>query len=219
MPEYIEGGNVGYLTAEQFARFRWAVHDSRKLVLWLRIAGYVRGGEADVRVQTSSERPLGLPPTWIAAEDIVRLLHELNQWGELEDAAGDEYGATVAWQFTRDVETAGARWPWKDRPHRVKYMRCQACNRMSLRYEPPRSAGDSIVVRCRERDCLAVLPELMFERVAVMARAEHDRRERVGRVGKRASGGGDVGEVEVDDLSVGGGWSGGDDASDEGAVA
>ena len=226
LPEYIEGGNVGYLTWDQFQKFRWAVEYSRKLVPWLRVAGYLKGGEADVRVQSSSDRPLGLPPTWVAAEDISRLLMELNQWHELEDAANDEYGAWLALTVSSEVGGAAARWPFEDRPHAIRHMRCQVCQQMTLRYNPPRHEGDGVEVRCRDRSCGAVLDELMFERVVVMIRAEHEEQERrrrevarARRLGDGVAGDGVDGPVEVDDLSVGGGRQGGDDAADEGAVA
>lgn len=225
MPDYIDGGNVGYLTAEQFGRFEWAVHDSMRLVPWLRIAGYIRGGDADELRHRSNEMPLGLPPTWIAAEEITRLLNELNQWPELENAANDEYGAWVAEELTREVETAKAKWPFEDRPHRVNYLRCQACDRMSLTWHPPRGKNDMAIVRCRDHSCRAVMDERMFEFAAKLI--EHEKamekaakeKNRAGRLGDGGSGGGAGEPVAGDDLPVGGGWEGGDVAPGEGAVA
>ena len=219
MPEYIEGGNVGYLDTQAFSRFQWAVHDASKLVAWLRVAGYIRAGDPDEVRHRSTDRPLGLPPTWIAAEEISRLLGELNGWPDLEDAANDQFGAYLATELTKEVETSSARWPFEDRPHKVQYLRCQACDRMSLRYVPPRTEGGEIVVQCREKDCRAILPERMFERVVVMAKAEHERRERVGRVGNRREGSGNAGPFGADNSQVGVIGEGGDFAPDARVVA
>jgi ribosomal protein S27E len=141
-------GDVGYLSEEQFNRFGWAMHHSRDLVSWLRVAGYIKSADADVTVATTRDGHIGLPPTWLAADAISRLLYELNGFRELEDAANDIHGADLATVFTREVETARARWPYEDRPHYVKYIRCQECEHLSLKYHPPRFDGDRIVVKC-----------------------------------------------------------------------
>jgi hypothetical protein len=226
VPEYLDGGNVGYLTADQYTRFQWAVHDSRKLVPWLRVAGYIRAGDVDELKHRSNDRPLGLPPTWLAAEEISRLLLELNKWATDEDAAIDVDGSDVMLLLTREVETAAHKWPFEDKPHNVTYMRCQVCQQTSLRWHPPRHEGDGSIVRCRDRSCGAVMDESMFRFAAEYIRAENEERERrarerkrARRLGDRKAGAGDGGEVEGDDLPVGGGWADRDDASDEGVVA
>lgn len=198
MPDQNDG-YVGYLTADMFSRFEWAVHNSRRLVPWLRVAGYIRGGDTDELKHRSTDRPLGLPPTWIAAEEITRLLGEINRWAELEDVANDMQGQFFAELLTREVETAGARWPFEDKPHRVKYMRCQACDQMTLRYLPPRDAGDTVLVKCSDRACGAVMDEHMFKLATALIESENELR----RLGDRKSGRGVGGEVEADDLPVG----------------
>lgn len=200
MTDHAEEG-VGYLTMEQFDRLRNAVNATRLLVPWLRVAGYIRSVEADVKVHTSRDGHIGLPPTWIAAEEITRLLTELNQWPELADAANDEYGAWLAWEFTRETETAGARWPHSDRSHRIKLMRCFACQGLTLRYQPPRTEGDRITVRCSDPNCRAILDEDMFTRAAELIESENREREkqladdRRSRRSRR--------QIEEDDLPVG----------------
>lgn len=164
----------GYLSDTEFRRFEWAVHNSRRLVVWLRVAGYVKSDDPDVgRIQTSSSMPLGVPPTWLAAEEIDRLIHELQPFPELADAANDQYGAWVALELVREVETARARWPFEDRPHRMKYMRCMACSALTLRFLPPRHEGDGIQVKCSDKDCGAVLDEAMFARAAALIEQEN----------------------------------------------
>lgn len=197
MPDQNDG-YVGYLTADMFARFEWAVHNSRRLVPWLRVAGYIRGGDTDELKHRSTDRPLGLPPTWIAAEEIARLLGEINQWPELEDVARDMQGQFFAEELTKQVETAGARWPFEDKPHRVQYMRCTGCNQLTLRWLPPRHELDRISVKCSDRECAAVLDEDMFTRAAVLIEGENARR-----LGDRKSGGRKGGPLEADDLPVG----------------
>lgn len=165
---------VGFLTWDEFDRFRDAVHKTRRLIPWLRVAGYIKLGDHDELKQRSTERPLGVPPTWLAAEEITSLLSEINRWPELEDVAS--HGYEFALQLTKEVETADARWPQEDRSHAVRIMRCQACDRLSLRYYPPKHADDRIVVKCREKDCRAVMDEDMFAFTAELIESENNAR-------------------------------------------
>lgn len=164
-----DGAEVGYLTGEQFDRFRRAVHLSLKLVPWLRVAGYIRSGADEVRV-AMVDPPLGVPPTWVAAEDIDRLSRELQYWPDLEDVARDADGAQVALLFTREVETAAHRWPFEDQPRNVDYVRCPACGYTSLRYSPPASPLSEAEYGCTK--CSHSLTEEEFRLIAVMIAAE-----------------------------------------------
>jgi hypothetical protein len=194
----MDDDSVGYLTWEQFERFRRAVHDSRKLIPWLRVAGYIRGGDSDELRHRSADHPLGLPPTWVAAEEISNLLQEINQWPELEDVA--LYGYEFAFTLTREVETAAARWPYEDKPHRVQYMECQTCFRVSLKWRPPRGAEDKVIVKCSHPECGAVMDEALFAFAAhIIETREHERR-----LGDRKSGRGEVRGDKADDLQVAG---------------
>jgi hypothetical protein len=200
---------VGFLSWTQFERFRRAVEDARKYVPWLRVAGYIKmGSDPDELMSRSSHRanmPLGIPATWLAAEEIVSLLAEINRWPTLEDVA--RFGSKFALQLTREVETAAFKWPLSDRAHAVQFFRCQACQQMTLRYYPPRVAGEALVdsvVKCTEKTCRAVVDEVMFTRMALLIEIEQkEKRERDRRLaaGKRsATAGGEIGE---DDLPVG----------------
>lgn len=196
MPDFIEGGNVGYMTTHQFDRFRNAVNETRNLVPWLRVAGYIRSGtDPDELRHRSSDHPLGLPPTWLAAEEISRLLQELNQYGELEDAANDEHGAWIGWELTREVETAGHKWPYQDKPHKVKFVRCDSCRMMTLNMMPPKNGR--VILKCSE--CRAVMSEADFAQTSyLLEMEEHERR-----LGDRRAGRGKSAKVEEDDLAVG----------------
>ena len=145
-----EHQNVGYMTWEAFDRFRRAVHQAQIVVPWFRVAGYVRNAVANDRINSSVDHPLGLPPTWLAAEEISRLSGELRYWDYLEDVANDLYGQNIALQFTREVETAMHRWPIEDKPHRVRHVRCQQCAAETIRYEPPQFEGDETKIACTE---------------------------------------------------------------------
>ncbi len=192
---------IGYYTVEQFDRLRNAVNTARRLVPWLRIAGYIRG-ESSERVHTTRDGHIGLPPTWLAAEEITRLLTELNAWPELHHAVNDEYGAWVAWEFTRETETANARWPLEDRTHRVRHMRCTVCSALTLRYHPPRHAEDRVIVRCSDPSCRAVMDEAMFAFATHIIEQENQEREqqRLGQARRRR---GARREGQADDLPVG----------------
>lgn len=197
-----DGSDVGYLTYEQFSRFRRAVHYSLKLVPWLRVAGYIKTGNDDGVHSGAVHPPLGVPPTWVAAEDITRLSQELNAWPDLEDIAADDYGAEVAVEFTREVETAAHKWPFEDRPHGVQFVRCPGCHYASLRYEPPRFGGDAISVRCRE--CARLVSEEEFSTLTALIAAEFSEvkgNER--RLGHSRTGNGENEPVEADNLPLG----------------
>lgn len=226
MPDYIEEGNIGYLEPNEYRRFQWAVHDSRTMVPWLRVAGYIRGGDIDELKHRSADRPLGLPPTWLAAEEISRLLYELNQWPTDEAAANDIDGHEVMRLLTHEVETASHKWPYEDKPHNVTYMRCQNCQQTTLKWHPPRGKGDSAIVRCRDRSCRAVMDERMFGFAAELIKQENEDRERrekemrrARRLGNRAAGAGTGGAIEEDDLPVGAGGTSVHDSPDASAVA
>ncbi|WP_323986219.1 hypothetical protein [Microbacterium plantarum] len=141
--------NVGYLTWAEWDRFNAAVHRSLIIVPWLHAAGYIKGEVNEIR-SPSSDHPLGLPPTWLAAEEIRRLSGELRYWANLEDVANDVDGADTARLFTREVETASARWPIEDRPHHVQHVRCQQCAGETIRYDPPRYDADEVKIACTE---------------------------------------------------------------------
>lgn len=161
--------NVGYMTWEEFDRFRRAVFKSQQVVPWFRVAGYIKGAAEEVR-SPSSNHPLGLPPTWLAAEEITRLSHELRYWADLEDIANDDFGITIARQFTREVETALARWPIEDKPHKVRHVRCQECAGETIRYRPPQHDGDNVHIACTE--CAAELTEDKFTELMELLIAE-----------------------------------------------
>jgi len=167
MHDHPEGG-VGYLTWEQFDNFQAAVHQALIVVPWLYAAGYIKGEINEIR-SPSMDHPLGLPPTWIAADEINRLSVELRHWPNLEDVANDDFGASIARQFTREVETACARWPITDQPRAVQYVRCQGCSGETIRYSPPRFGGDPERIVCTEcgrtytSDELTELIELVTE--------------------------------------------------------
>jgi hypothetical protein len=188
--------NVGYLTEDQFNRFGWAMHHSRPLIAWLSIAGYIKSADADVAVATSREGHVGLPPTWLAADAISRLLYELNGFPELEDVASDQGGAELAITFTREVETARARWPYEDRTHYVQWIRCPSCQHMSLRYHPPRFEGDRINVKCML--CSHVAEEDTFSVAALL-----QERELARRLGDDEGSSPKDPQGQTDDLSVG----------------
>lgn len=172
-----DGYNVGYMTYDEFNRFRRAVNYSGRLVAWLRVAGYIKSGDPDEIRGNSVEPPLGIPPTWLAAEEITQLSQELNRWTELEDIAADDGGFELALIFTREVETAAHKWPFEDRTHKVQFVRCPSCQVIALRYEPPRSEGDSIAVKCNE--CHHFVSEDEFSKLTALIAMEFERAKEV----------------------------------------
>lgn len=177
-----EQDNVGYLTWEQFDRFQQAVHKSLEVVPWLRVAGYIRGEVEEIR-SASANHPLGLPPTWLAAEEITRLSTELRHWPNLEDAAADDFGKDIAKQFTREVETALHRWPTEDKPHKVRHVRCQVCAGETIQYDPPVGIWRPVRIACTE--CGHKLTEEEFKTLVELVTSELKRTEKsIGSVGR-----------------------------------
>ena len=165
-------GGVGYLTWEQFDDFQAAVHQALILVPWLYAAGYIKGEINEIR-SPSVDHPLGLPPTWIAAEEINRLSVELRHWPDLEDVARDDFGASIARQFTREVETACARWPIEDKARAVRHIRCQSCAGETIRYDPPRYEADTVKIACTE--CARTYTDEEFTTLVELVTAEMKR--------------------------------------------
>lgn len=167
--------NVGYLTWEEWRRFRIAVDKSLIIVPWFRVAGYIKSDINEIR-SPSSSHPLGIPPTWLAAEEITRWSKELQYWADLEDVANDVDGKDIAMTFTREVETALARWPVEDKPHKVRYLRCQECAGETIKYDPPQFDGDEIHIACTE--CGHHLTEDEFKTLVTLVTEEIKRTEK-----------------------------------------
>lgn len=167
--------NVGYLTWDEFDRFRTAVAQFPVIVPWFRVAGHIKGEAQEVRA-ASSNYPLGLHPTWLAAEEITRLSQELQYWANLEDVANDDWGRTVAMQFTREVETALAKWPIEDKPHKVRHIRCQECAGETIKYIPPAGIWRPVRIECTE--CGHRLSEDEFKTLVELVTAEIKRTEK-----------------------------------------
>jgi hypothetical protein len=126
-------------------------------------------------------------------------MQELNRWRELEDAANDSTGHYFALQLISEVETSVARWPMEERPHRVKFFRCQACNQQTLRYHPPTLHGTRVVdveVKCTNKECRAVLSEEWYE----FARKVVEDEQR--RLDQRKAGTGEGEQIPGDGVSV-----------------
>lgn len=199
-----DGYNVGYMTYDEFNRFRRAVNYSMKLVPWLRVAGYIKTGDPDEIRGNSVAPPLGIPPTWLAAEEITQLSQELNRWRDLEDVAADDGGFELALIFVREVEAASAKWPFEDRAHRVQFIRCPSCQMVGLRYEPPEFAGDAIAVKCRE--CHHFVSEEEFANLTALIALEFagaKEKTSAGRLGDRKTGNGTNEEKQSNNLPVG----------------
>ena len=158
------------LDEKEQSKFMWAWNHARTIVPWLHVAGYIQTGEVDVRVQSSSTRPLGIPATKLAAIEITNLLNELNGYQDETEVFADELGTWLARQLSREVSTADAAWPIGDKPHDVKYMGCASCHVPALRYSPPRFDGDAILVKCRA--CGKFMDEDGYQVAAKLLEAE-----------------------------------------------
>lgn len=219
-----DAGGVGYLTFDEFDRLGHAVSNARTHVAWWRIAGHIRTGDEDEHRTRSSDPTIPLPATWLAAEEVSRLLGELNRWHTLEQAAGTLDGQFFALLLVREVETSMAKWPMSDRPHKVRFLRCRACQQQTLKYFPPvlhapkdaqmttvavhdRGMFGSIeladvTVKCTNKECRAVEDPAMFERDALLIKLEAERGGR-GRMGDGDRGTGPSEQIADDGVQVG----------------
>lgn len=220
-----EEGFVGMLTQSEYDRFSRAIDTARTHLSWWRIAGHLKTGDTDELHIRSSDPAIPLPATWLAAEEITNLLHEINQWATLTDVA--THGYEFALLITREVETAAHKWPMSDRPHKVRFLRCRACQQVTLKYYPPRLASKShsqstpvpvydpqtpagmvaltdmidVMVKCTNPDCRAVEDPKNFAHDAALIMEENEIAKR--RLGDRRRRTGQGEQVEGDDLPVG----------------
>lgn len=228
-----EDDSVGYLTGAEFDSFTRAIGNARTHIAWWRIAGHLKGGDSDELRVRSSDPLIPLPATWLAAEEISNLLQEINHLPTLEDVALQMH--EFALLITREVETAMHKWPMSDRPHKVKFLRCRACQLVTLKYHPPKSTTPShrdamtvpvydrnapegfravtdiidVMVKCT--NCGAVEDSKNFSIDAALIHEENEiAKRRVGK-GKRSTAESEPGQV--DGVQVGGGGEGEDDAS------
>lgn len=171
-PEY----GIGYLTYEEFERFEKAVNESARISTWLHVAGHINTSELDVKVQSSRIGYANLHETWLCGEEIDRLIQELQPYPTLEDAANDSWGQELARLLIREIDTAKHRWPMSEKPHRIRYMRCQTCHQQSLKYYPPQLDPDKreVLVKCTIDSCRAVMDHNMFSFAAALI--EHENR-------------------------------------------
>ena len=232
----VEGeGFVGYLTWAEWERFTRAWQTALNNIGWWRVAGHLRSGNPDEHRSRSTEHQLVLPATWLAAEEISRLMGVLNDWPELEDAARDAEGCEWAMLLTREVETAHAKWPMADRPHKVRFLRCRACQELALKYFPPNLSGPSEAPRTTVRanlggkqfveievldvnvkctSCGARESSQMFEHDAELIRLEAENEA----MAKRARSGRANGTRKEHGVQMGAGGAGADETPEEGAV-
>lgn len=155
---YLGEGRIGYLSVKDLNRARWAYDYQRSFCTWLRVAGYIDFDEK-VIVQSSTDGHIGIPATKLAYLEIQRLVHELNAYPTIEDAAQDREAAEIADMLGREVQTAVYRWPMEDKPHKINVLRCGGCGMLTLMYRPPRFDGDRIIVDCQ---CGYLLDEDQF---------------------------------------------------------
>lgn len=176
-PAHLAAEGVGYLDMRDYNKARWAFEYSRKFLPWLRIAGYVSFTDVDVRVDSSSDGHIGIPATKLAYLEITRLMQELNQWREVEDAAGDDWGAELLKDLGREMSTAVHRWPMEEKPHKITDMRCGGCGMLTLMYRPPRWEEDEIKADCSQRCGFELVGDDLMKSVKLLEMEEIERRK------------------------------------------
>ena len=177
-------GRVGYLEQRDWNRARWAYEYANKFLPWLDMAGYV-SFDADVgTVDTSASAGLGIPATSLMADEIRRLIREIDRWPYLETAARDIFGASLMLDLGREMTTAVHRWPMEDKPRKIRELICGECEQMSLVLKPPRFEGDDTIVKC---DCGYTMTQEEFEQLVEMFEKEDSEKKRKAMVDARRS--------------------------------
>lgn len=144
----IEHEDFGYLTAHEYARFKWAWGEAARMVQWLQSAGEIRAQGEDVRVSSSTDPATPLAATWLAADEIMTHLNALNRFRDEDHAANDKFGQYHAIELGRLVAAADRNWPREDKPRKITVMTCGGCDKLTLAYRPPRYPGDRIIISC-----------------------------------------------------------------------
>ena len=177
-------GRVGYLEQRDWNRARWAYEYANKFLPWLDMAGYV-SFDADVgTVDTSASVGLGIPATSLMADEIRRLIREIDRWPYLETAARDIFGASLMLDLGREMTTAVHRWPMEDKPRKIRELICGECEQMSLVLKPPRFEGDDTIVKC---ECGYTMTQEEFEQLVEMFEKEDSEKKRKAMVDARRS--------------------------------
>lgn len=140
---------VGFLDQYEYNRFVWAWEHAGAIASWLYRAGNISSGDTDVRIDSSPSPALGLPATYLAADEISRLLTQLNTFRDEEQVANSRHDHWLAIELGRVTSSADRRWPREDKPHRVRTMRCRGCGELTLTFRPPRYPGDLVKVDCK----------------------------------------------------------------------
>jgi hypothetical protein len=142
-------------------------------MLWLKVAGHVSFGPADVRVSSSTTPAIPIPATKLAWEEITRIADELySQFGDIETAAADKFGASLLLDLSREVSTATHRWPAEEKPHKVNVIPCPGCNMLTLIYRPPLEHNTEVRVTCMA-ECGSTLTGQQFADILDLMEQEH----------------------------------------------
>lgn len=123
-------------------------------------------------VRAKSGPPIPIPPVQLAVDEVTRALRSYP--GDPDQWIAYTEGAQAAVRFTRAALTAIRSHPAKETPHRVRRVRCQECEQLTLVWRPPGFFGDTVTVTCSNDECGAVIDQESFEKVAEIE--EHARR-------------------------------------------
>lgn len=106
-----------------------------------------------------------------AVDDLVSFVEHF--W---ERAANHEHTAEALVRLVLVVQTAMARFPLVDTEHRVPYVRCPECGRMSMVWRPPLYHEDEVEIRCDREECGHVADQDWLEHYIATVRTDPRRR-------------------------------------------
>jgi hypothetical protein len=131
------------------------------------------------RVQTTMEKRLVVPDSWLAADGLLEALgvrpipstasidesfrhaaDAVNAWGDLESIVSTRDGAKRAAVLVRRMQTALQRWPDSEAQYRhVPYLLCPNCSQRTLWRRAPLEFMDDLVVECAESPLMYSIDE------------------------------------------------------------
>ena len=158
----------GMLCFSCWEKARAAVAIVADLIVHLRATERGSTGLSE-RVATSMHPALPIPPSWLAADNIMAALRApaipstanltetaaladsaVDPWRNLEQVVSSVDGAVHAVLLYRHVQTALAGWPTADADRAMpKPLRCTACSQLALWYRAPLEYLDDMIVECQ----------------------------------------------------------------------
>jgi len=159
----------GWLCRACYAKVRDALTRVGELIVHLRSIEKAPQALGE-RVDTSMEKSIIVPETWIAADGLMEALGArpipstasidetfalaraaVDEWADLDAIVQTREGAKRAVVMVKRMQTALRRWPDSEAQYRyVPHVRCPNCRQLTLWRRAPALVGDDLVIECSD---------------------------------------------------------------------